>query len=492
MSQINVSHLTFAYEGSYDHIFEDVSFQLDTDWKLGLIGRNGRGKTTLLRLLLGEYIPQGTIVKPVGMDYFPFPVQDTALPAADVIRSICPECAPWELSRELARLEVDEAVLSRAFGTLSNGEQTKLLLAALFLQENRFLLIDEPTNHLDAEARVLVAKYLRSKKGFILVSHDRMFLDGCVDHILSINKTNIEVQKGNFSSWLANKQRQDAFEQSEHEKLLQTIGRLGQAAKRTAGWSDKVEKSKYGGTVPDRGFVGHKSAKMMKRAKAIEARRQTAVEEKQALLQNVERVDSLQLTPAVYHTNCLAEARALSVQYGTEPVCTNVSFTVCAGQRIALCGRNGSGKSSILKLLAGEELPHTGLLRTGSGLIVSCVPQDTSFLSGNLSAYAAACGIDESRFKTILRKLDFSRVQFEKDMHDFSAGQKKKVLIARSLCEHAHLYLWDEPLNFIDIFSRMQIEELLLSSSPTMVFVEHDRAFTDQIATDKVNLTTGV
>jgi lincosamide and streptogramin A transport system ATP-binding/permease protein len=116
------------------------------------------------------------------------------------------------------------------------------------------------------------------------------------------------------------------------------------------------------------------------------------------------------------------------------------------------------------------------------------VPQDASFLAGNLSAYAAARQIDESLFKAILRKLDFSRTQFEKDMHGFSSGQKKKVLLAASLCEKAHIYIWDEPLNFIDVLSRIQIEELLCEYQPTMLFVEHDRAFCRNISTRQIFL----
>ena len=134
----------------------------------------------------------------------------------------------------------------------------------------------------------------------------------------------------------------------------------------------------------------------------------------------------------------------------------------------------------------GENLTFTGSLRIGSNLIISYVSQETSHLRGNLKDYAAAEGIDESLLKAILRKLDFSRVQFEKDMCDFSEGQKKKVLIAASLCQQAHLYIWDEPLNFIDVISRMQIEEMLMKYKPTLLFVEHDAAFHENIATKRV------
>ncbi len=492
MSQINVSNLTFAYEGSYDNIFEQVSFQLDTGWKLGFTGRNGRGKTTFLNLLLGKYDYQGQISASVEFAYFPFEVSDKTRATGEIIDQIHPDCEQWELLRELSLLQVNEEVLDRPFETLSNGEQSKVLLAALFLKENSFLLIDEPTNHLDADARRLVGDYLKSKRGFILVSHDRVFLDRCIDHILSINKSNIEIQKGNFSSWWVNKQMQDSFELAENERLKGDIKRLSAAAKRTADWSDRVEKAKCGkqasGLKPDKGYVGHKAAKMMKRSKTIEERRTTSMEEKSRLLKNIESADSLKLNPLSYHTNKLVSLEKVSVFYGDKKVCGPLSFTVEQGDRIALCGRNGSGKTSLLKLIRGENITFTGDFSAGSNLVISYVSQDTSFLRGSLSDFAEVNKIEESLFKAILRKLDFSREQFEKDMQEFSGGQKKKVLLAKSLCEKAHIYLWDEPLNFIDVFSRMQVEELLLSYSSTLLFVEHDAAFTEKIATKIVRL----
>jgi lincosamide and streptogramin A transport system ATP-binding/permease protein len=370
-----------------------------------------------------------------------------------------------------------------------------VLLAALFLKENSFLLIDEPTNHLDLNARIIVSDYLNSKHGFILVSHDRAFLDNCIDHILSINKTDIEIQKGNFSSWWQNKEMQDNYERSENEKLLKDIKRLSSAAKRTSDWSDKAESRKIGfdptiteKNIGRRSYQGGKSKKMMSRAKAIEERQLSAIDEKSKLLKNIENSDSLKISQLAFHTNRLVELERLSIFYGEKKACENVSFTIEQGDRVALYGKNGSGKSSIIKLICGEDITYTGTLRKASQLKISYVSQDTSHLSGNLTDYARSSDIDESLFKTILRKLDFSRVQFEKDISDFSGGQKKKVLIAKSLCEKAHLHIWDEPLNFIDVISRMQIEELLLEYSPTILFVEHDSEFCKNIATKIVEL----
>ncbi|MHB8124583.1 MAG: ribosomal protection-like ABC-F family protein [Desulfitobacteriaceae bacterium] len=492
MSLINISNLTFAYEGSYDNIFENVSFQIDTDWKLGFTGRNGRGKTTFLQLLMEKYEYRGKISTSVNFDYFPFEIADHDENVKTIIHQICPDAAPWEIQKELSLLAVREDVLERAFCTLSQGEQTKVLLAALFLKTNNFLLIDEPTNHLDMEARKIVGDYLSRKKGFILVSHDRAFLDQGIDHILVINKTNIEMQKGNFSSWWYNKEITDQFEIVENEKLQKEIKKLSAAAQRTAKWSDKVEKTKKGtlnsGIKPDKGYIGHKAAKMMKRSKAIEFRQQKSIEEKEKLLKNIESAESLAIKPEPYPKDTLVSVSNLAIYYSDREVCRDVSFTVNRGDRVVLQGRNGCGKSSLLKLLLRESIDYKGKLQIGSNLVISYISQDTASLQGDLREFAGENKIDESLFKTILRKLDFSRVQFEKDIRTFSAGQRKKVMLAKSLCEQANLYIWDEPLNYIDVLSRIQIEELIIKYKPTMILVEHDQAFVQAVATKCIRM----
>lgn len=378
MSQITVNKLTFAYEGSYDNIFEDVSFQLDTDWRLGFTGRNGRGKTTFLNLLLGKLEYSGTISAEVEFEYFPYFITDRDQLTIDVVDDIYPDYVHWELMRELQLLEVTEDALYRPFSSLSNGEQTKVMLAAMFIKENRFLLIDEPTNHLDLRGRELVSNYLRSKRGFILVSHDRAFLDQAVDHILSINRTNIEIQRGNFSSWWMNKERQDQYELAENEKLKKDIKRLSEAAKRTSSWSDELEKTKNGtrisGIKADKGYLSHKAAKMMKRSKSIEQRQQTALEEKASLLKNLESKDQLKLSQPFYHRQQLLQLDRVSVHYGKATVCQDVSFTINQGDRVALRGSNGSGKSSLLKLICGEAISYSGNVDVGSRLQISLLP----------------------------------------------------------------------------------------------------------------------
>ncbi len=523
MSQITIQNLTFAYGGN-EPLFDHASFTLDSAWRLGLIGRNGRGKTTLLKLLMGELPYTGVIAASVSFALFPFAVPPALMSqsALTVARALIAPYDAWEaqmakaaeppadmdaysaaydaytahdgfiinemIEKDVRKLGVTPEALTRPFATLSDGERAKVQLSALFLRKNAFLLIDEPTDHLDAHGREALADYLASKRGFILVSHDRAFLDATIDHVLSINKSTITVTQGNFTTWHDNKLRQDQFELDQNDKLHSEIKRLSKTAGEKAGWSDTIERGKIGTHVADRGYVGHMAAKMMQRAKAIEMRAQRAVAEKEALLHDLDTSESIKLVPLAYRSEQLLEVRDLSIAYGDRAVVSGLSFSVLRGERVALTGPNGCGKSSLIKLLLGQDIPHEGTVRMGSGLTLSYVPQRTDHLTGSLRDYLRARQLDETLVKSLLRKLDFPRAQFDAPLDAYSAGQRKKLLLAASLSTSAHLYLWDEPLNYVDVLSRMQLEALLLTYQPTLIFVEHDKAFGEKIATKIVRL----
>lgn len=340
MSLINVNNLTFGYDGSFENVFEDVSFHIDTDWKLGLIGRNGKGKTTFLKLLFGEYEYKGSISKNIEFNYFPYEIKEKQRMAIEIVNEIAPNAEDWEIIKELNLLNTDAEILYRNFNLLSGGEQIKILLISLFLKDNNFLLIDEPTNHLDSETRENLVEYLKKKKGFILVSHDRNFLDKVVDHIIAINNTNIEIQQGNFSSWKENKDRQDNFELAQNEKLQKDINRLEVASQNTANWSDKIEKSKYNttnsGSSIDRGYIGHQSAKMMKKSKVMEKRIEKSIEKKSNLLHNIDRSDDLKIVPLEARKNPLIIGDDLQIQYSDKSIFNKVSFEIRNGDRVAI------------------------------------------------------------------------------------------------------------------------------------------------------------
>ena len=492
MSLISVNNLTFRYDGSYNNIFENVSFNIDTDWKLGLIGRNGKGKTTFLKLLQGKLEYTGIISKSIDVDYFPFEITNKDKMSIEIVNEIAPNVEDWEIIKELNLLNADAEILYRNFNLLSGGEQVKILLISLFLKGNNFLLIDEPTNHLDIETRKHLVNYLEKKKGFILVSHDRNFLDKVVDHIISINNTNIEIQQGNYSSWKENKDRQDNFEMTQNVKLQKDIERLETASKNTAKWSNEIEKTKSKKynleTTIDRGYIGHKSAKMMKKSKNLKQRIEKSIDEKTNLLKNIDKNENLKIIPLESKKNPLILVNNLQIKYGEKAIFKPISFEVVNGDRIAIIGKNGVGKSSILKLIIGRQIEYNGEFKIASDLKISYVSQSTDDLKGSLKNYIQENGIDESIFKAMLSKMGFSKLDFDTFVQDMSEGQKKKILIAKSISEQANIYIWDEPLNYIDILTRIQIEEAILNYKPTLVFVEHDETFIEKVATKIINL----
>ena len=510
MAQIQVTDLTFSYDKSADEVLKNVTFSIDTNWKLGLIGRNGKGKTTLLNLFMGRYDYQGSIKSNTYFDYFPYQVTDSDLNenAADLIEKWKPQVESWQVLIQMNELKMDAECLYRPFKTLSFGERTRVMLAVLFAADNEFLLVDEPTNHLDTEARDIVKEYLASKKGFILVSHDRDLLDRVCDHVLVLNKSTIEVQTGNFTSWWENKERKDAFSQAENDKHLKEIGKLKAAADRSSRWADKNENTKIGfdpvkehdRNISTRAYIGAKTKKMQARVKSYEQRIDREIEEKEGLLNDIEKVPDLRIEPLKFHKEVLVNADELSLRYedADRDLFSNLKFQVKQGERVVISGANGCGKSSILKAIllktnlyanvADLNIVESGTLFVASGMTVSYVNQDTSFLKGSLKEYCEEKKLNESIFLAILRQLDLGREQFIKNMEDFSEGQKKKVLIAASLLTPAHLYIWDEPLNYIDVFSRMQIEKLIIKYKPTMLLVEHDVRFQEKVATSIITI----
>ena len=178
-------------------------------------------------------------------------------------------------------------------------------------------------------------------------------------------------------------------------------------------------------------------------------------------------------------------------------VLEDFTLTLERGQRVAICGKNGSGKSTLIKAILKhydrsydfESLKIEGSIRCVSGLIVSYVSQDTAFLMGTFENFAKMQGVEMHLLRSMLDKLDFEPILFDQDLSCLSEGQKKKVLLAASICQRAHLYIWDEPLNYIDLLSRLQIEEMILKYEPTVLFIEHDPHFVDRIASHMIELS---
>ncbi len=490
---IQIKNLDFKYFGYSEKIFDNISFSFDTNWKTALIGRNGIGKSTLFKILLNQLEYNGSIIAPIDFSMFPFPISDENILVADIFEQIAINCKLWKLKRELNLLQLDDDIIYRPFNTLSKGEQTKVQLSILFSIDNNFLLIDEPTNHLDYLGREIVSKYLKSKKGFILISHDRDFINNCVDHIIAFNKNTIDVQTGNFESWQKNKEREDIFEIREHKKHKKEIKKLNSAVKQKSSWSNLTEKTKTkntkSGMRADKGYIGHKSAKLMKTAKNLERRQQRKLKEKEKLLKNIDKANDLKLNCLNHYKDKLIEISNLSYSINNKVILSNINLSLKTGECLAIQGGNGSGKSTLIKIILGEIKSYNGSVSLAPNLKISYVRQDSNSLIGSMKDWILANSIDETLFRTILHYLNFPSEQFELNMENYSAGQRKKVLLATSLSQEAHVFIWDEPLNYIDVLSRIQIENLILSYKPTIIVIEHDKKFIENIASKCISIT---
>ena len=487
---ITINNLNFGYPGG-KQIFNNVSFNFDTDWKIGLISRNGRGKTTFLKILCGELEYTGNITKNVSFEYFPPAITDKTKCAIDIVLGLDPMPDLWDIIQNMQSLYMDENSLYVPFETLSYGEQFKLLLAVLFSKPNNFLLIDEPTNHIDDNSKSQIKDFLKVKTGYIIVSHDRDFLDSTVDHIISINKTTIDVERGNFSSWWQNKEYKDNFEISENEKLNKEIKSLNKSIMDTAAWSQSAESHKgdrISGVKADKGFMSHKASKIMARSKAIEKRKLKMVDEKESLLKDVERVDDLFLIPLNNIKGNFIELKEVSLFYGDKQVAKDINFSINQGDKVCLAGKNGSGKSSVIKLIMGENITFTGKIYKNSRIKIAYCPQYFEY-TGTIDDYIQETSADKKIMYTLLSILGFNFDNLKSNINDLSEGEKRKVILSKTLSCNADLYVFDEPLNYIDAISRMQIEKLLSASDATMLFVDHDKKFCNSVQTKTVILS---
>ncbi len=525
MAKIAMNNLSFYYEDYFHPVFEHVNLVLDTDWKLGLIGRNGRGKSTLLKLLLGELAPKGgNISTSVNMEYFPYTPDKKYGITMDVVKETIgglksmeermedliadygeecleeysrlqvryAELGGYEMEghilKEMAQMGFEEELAYRDFETLSGGERTRMMIIALFLRRNSFVLLDEPTNHLDITGKGLLAEYLKRKKGFIVVSHDRDFLDSVTDHIMSINKANINVEKGNYSSWRENMNRIEEYEFRTRDRLEREVKQLERRSKQTRSWAGVANTQKYAFRCLAR---TNGSQSYMRQAKRSEEQILDNLEEKKRLLLNYEVAKELIIAQRVVDDEgCLIKAKNLSFAHsGEKNILENVNVGLHIGDRVWIKGRNGAGKSTLLKILSGE-LEIGQKIEYAPELKIAISSQEPLWTEGMIHE-KFELPRQREQLESLLALCEVFDLpdDFEKrPLQTFSSGELKKVDIARALSEESDILFLDEPLNFMDVYFREQLEKAILDSEPTLVFVEHDSRFGKSVSNKVLEL----
>lgn len=502
MSNLKISRLSFEYENSNRYIFKNLNLDLDTDWKLGLIGRNGRGKTTFLNLLRGKYCGTGQIQGNASFSYYPVKIQNSKnITFYELQDQVAFE--QWKLERELTLMNLDPDLLWQPFNTLSGGEQTKILLALSFTDQDSFPLIDEPTNHLDETSRKQVAEYLNGHdQGYIVVSHDRNFLNQVTDHILAIENTAIHLYQGNYSTYEVTKKRRDDFDREKNKKLTGQVKKLNQEKVQFHNWAAKIEARKKLGmktqhiinrrTRLNKGAIGHQAAKMMKKSINARNRMDKKIAEKEGMLKNIEKVPTLTMNfQADYHREIL-QLNDLSLQLkNSRELFKNLTLSLNNHEIIAVEGKNGSGKSTLIKYLLGitQNLIAKGSYELIENLKISYLPQEFVMYSGSLKDFAKKYHLSYEALLSNLKKMGFARADFTTRIEKMSMGQQKRVALAKSLTEPANLYLWDEPANYLDVFNQDQLIKLLKSVKPTMLLIEHDPYFITSVADQQIKLT---
>jgi len=496
MGTIQIENVSFKYDQMADNLFNTLNLKIDESWKLGLIGRNGRGKTTLMKMLLGQLQYRGQIISNLNFYYYPQTVVDKNIPTVEVVKNLAhlEDYDLWKIEIELEKLQVDVDILQQEFSTLSPGEKTKVLLAILFVDESGFQLIDEPTNHLDVEGRKIVSEYLKGKKGFIVISHDKSFLNPVIDHVISIDRSDVAVYKGNFDTWQKQWELQNQHEVNEKVQLQKDINRLHETAVKRENWSRQTEAHKnrkqYHEKVHlNKGFIGTKAAKMMKKAKTAEKRVNSAIDEKKTLLKNIEIEAPLELNyEKRNHPDIFVQVENLKLRH-EDIVTPEVNFKVKCSQVVSLVGPNGIGKTTIFRQIMGLSQPftQTGNILMANNLKISYLRQDNE-LKGTIRQLSTQKQIEPELVFSNLRKLGFERYLFEQPIEQMSQGQRRKVALAVSLSEEANLYFWDEPLNYLDVITRQQIIEAIKKQHPTMLLIDHDIDLINSVSSKKIEL----
>jgi ATP-binding cassette subfamily F protein 3 len=528
MHLLGLKNVSFSYTFGQGNLFEKINLDIDSGDRTGLIGPNGCGKTTLLKIILGEekpisgirvlsksnlqvgYLNQESSVEYQGslLDYTleAFPqiqklyaefknLERDSLNADEVteyalLQERFVSAGGWEIKAEaekaLSGLNFTQDETALAFKLLSSGQKTKANLVKILLSKHDFMVLDEPTNHLDLASLEWLEKWLSSFKGTLLiVSHDRAFLDKTVNQIWDLRRGSLKEYKGNYSSYRQQREEEIETQWKEYEDKRKEVKRLKIESQRKRVWAKRKEKQRIGGGR-DKGHITAVAAKLAKRAKAVEKR-----------IEHIERVEkpfeekriALDFPDLAPSGNLVLSVTDLSKSYGNKILFSDMDFSILKGENLAMTGPNGSGKTTLLKIILGEIRPDKGEVVLGHKIRIGYFDQERKKLSDDKTVLMEASESDITDnpvwVRTVLGALMLRKDAVFKEIKNLSEGEKGKVLIAKLILSGANFLILDEPTNHLDIDAREALENALENFPGSILFVTHDRYLIKKLA-DKV------
>ena len=503
----------------YSNVFENISFSVNLGDVVGLVGRNGCGKSTLLKIIAGkeDYVGNINIAKNTSIGYLeqaspdlnderrveeifrePFTellkrqkiIDDMAMKMAEVggaelnklvdkysdMLNRFIEDGGYEVDNTINYvvngLKISKEIRESSYNALSGGEKTLVHFARILLSNPNLLLLDEPTNHLDIERIEWLQGYIQRFKGaVVVVSHDRYFLDKVANIVIDIEDCGARYV-GNYSHFVKEKEEKDMRQFEEYKNEQKKIAELKKAVERLYEWGMKAD-----------------NPSMFRRAKAIQKRIDAMEENATARPQSRK-----ELRLNVKNTNRGGEevikVKNLNIKYGDREILNDVSIDIYQGEKLALIGKNGSGKTSFIKSILGE-VECFGDVKIGGSVNIGYLPQLLTFDNDKeslLSYVSNNTMLKEESARRLLAKFDFYKDDVERSVGSLSGGEKIRLKLACMLEKDVNTLIFDEPTNHIDVYTREVLEDVLKEFKGTILFVSHDRYFINNIATGIIEL----
>ena len=499
MAVISVHELNKHYGAN--HVLKGISFEIHNGERVGLLGKNGSGKTTLFKIITGEEdYDGGTMAKASGkriemLSQIPIFGEDDTV--EDVLRSSFKEISDVYVAMKRIEGNGDAAVLARYgrlmeeyerlggyeaeyklekicngmnidgdmrksnFDRLSGGEKTRVNLARILLTDCNMLLLDEPTNHLDLSSLTWLEQFLRNFTGAIIViSHDRVFLDNVVTRIIEISDGKANFYSGNYTFYVEERERRFQTQAMQYHQQQRKIGQLEAAAKRLRIWGRAAD-----------------NEALHKRAAAIEKR-----------IEKMDKVDkpkrarriAKEFGDSVHAAKVMVSFDAVSKQYGDNILMDGVDLDIRRGDRIALIGANGCGKTTLLKIILGEEAHDSGIVKKSENARIAYMPQIIEFDNPEatiLDTFREATGEKQEKARSVLAGFHFRAEDVMKKVGTLSGGEKSRLKLCLLMQNNINLLILDEPTNHLDIESREWIEQAIEKFDGIILFISHDRYF---------------